>query len=347
MNTTAAFAVAEGSQVSEVRRAAQLLASRTGMSETGCGQVALVVSELATNLAKHARRGEILLRALGGERAMDEPAGVEILAIDAGPGMADFAVSRRPGYSTTGTLGHGLSTIERQAHFFQIYTTAAGTVALARLWRDGPTTARDWSPLDVGVVHVSKAGEDICGDDWSWRRREERLAIMVADGLGHGLLAHQAATMATRVFATRSEEAPGSVIAAVHGALRASRGAAVAMLAIDLDRGTARYAGLGNIAGAILHAAGTRQSMVSQNGTAGHTAPRVQEFSYPVAANSVVVMQSDGLATHWDLAAYPGLRLKHPSIVAGVLYRDMSRRRDDVTIVVAGPRAGATAPHMR
>jgi hypothetical protein len=78
--------------------------------------------------------------------------------------------------------------------------------------------------------------------------------------------------------------------------------------------------------------------MISQNGTAGHVATRVQEFSYPIAGQSLLVMFSDGLASQWDLDRYPGLRTRDPSVIAGVLYRDFSRRRDDVTVVVAKPR---------
>ena len=78
--------------------------------------------------------------------------------------------------------------------------------------------------------------------------------------------------------------------------------------------------------------------MVSQNGTAGHVASRIHEFSYPFSSRAMIVMFSDGLATQWDLAAYPGVSTRHPSIIAGVLYRDFSRRRDDVSVVVAKPR---------
>ena len=56
------------------------------------------------------------------------------------------------------------------------------------------------------------------------------------------------------------------------------------MLAIDLERRTATFAGLGNISGVVLHPTGARHSMVSHNGTAGHTAARIQEFHYPVPA---------------------------------------------------------------
>jgi hypothetical protein len=162
--------------------------------------------------------------------------------------------------------------------------------------------------------------------------------IFVADGLGHGLPAHEAATAATRVFAAGHELRPGRLVEDVHAALRPTRGAAVAALSVDLERRTATYAGLGNIGGVVLHPTGARQSMVSHNGTAGATAARIQEFHYVVPSGAIVVMFSDGLATQWDLGAYPGLQQRSASVIAGVLYRDFSRRRDDVTVVVARER---------
>ena len=53
---------------------------------------------------------------------------------------------------------------------------------------------------------------------------------------------------------------------------------------------------------------------------------------------ATIVMFSDGLTSRWDLASYPGLASKSPALIAGVLYRDHSRGRDDVTIVVARER---------
>jgi anti-sigma regulatory factor (Ser/Thr protein kinase) len=338
MNTTASFAVHEASQVAEPRRAALLLAQRLGYGEVRAGQVGIVVSELATNLAKHAKGGEILLRSLGDERMPCEPVGIEVLAIDSGPGMRDEALSRRDGYSTTGTLGHGLGAIERQAHLFDIYTQPTGTVAVARIWRDEMPDAVRQPRYEVGAVRVSKIGEDISGDDWTWSARDDRLALVVADGLGHGLAAYDASHAAVGIFRRHTEESPQEIVTRIHAGLRASRGAAVAAAAIDIERGVLRYCGLGNIGSVILLATGGRQSLVSQNGTAGHTATRIQEFNYPMPRESVLVMHSDGLGTRWDLSGHPGLRTCHPSVIAGVLYRDASRRRDDVTVVVVKER---------
>ena len=47
-----------------------------------------------------------------------------------------------------------------------------------------------------------------------------------------------------------------------------------------------------------------------------------------------MLLYSDGISTHWSLDAYEGLLSRDPSLIAGVVYRDHSRRRDDATVVV-------------
>jgi anti-sigma regulatory factor (Ser/Thr protein kinase) len=332
MNVTAAFAISEASQIGEPRRAVLWLAQQLEFSEERAGRAALVVSELGTNLVKHARGGEILLRATSS--CLGQRDGIEVVAVDAGPGLADAARSRTDGYSTSGSLGYGLGSIERQSDVFDLYSHTNGTAIVSSIRRDNrEPSSRTTSRYEVGAIQVAMQGQEVCGDGWDWRMRNGRLAVMVADGLGHGMHAHEAAREAVGVFARHHEQPPARVVEDVHAALRATRGAAVAMLAVDLERGTASYAGLGNIASTILAPAG-RYHMVAHNGTAGHTAARIQEFNYPVPAGSVIVSASDGLRTHWDLAAYPGLLLRSASVIAAILYRDFSRRRDDVTVVV-------------
>ena len=75
--------------------------------------------------------------------------------------------------------------------------------------------------------------------------------------------------------------------------------------------------------------------MVSHNGTVGYIMRKVQSIDYPWTDDSLLLMHSDGLATHWNLGRYPGLCQREPSLIAGVLYRDHKRGRDDVTVVVA------------
>ena len=336
MNLTAAIPVEDASQVGQARRAAALMADRLEFADPEAGRVALIATELASNLVKHARGGEFLLRPV--DNGDGERAGIEMLALDRGPGIPDLRASRQEGFSTAGTLGHGLSAIERQADRWDIYTHEGGTAAVAEVWRTGPPPALQLPPIALGAVNVSLTGEAVCGDAWTWRLRVNRLAVLVADGLGHGMQANEAAQAAVTVFEKEHELTPQTLVENVHLALRATRGAAISALAVDLERGVARYAGLGNVSCAILAAAGTRQSLVSHNGTAGHQAPRIQEFNYPFARNSVAIMYTDGLGSHWNVNAYPGIKTRHPTLLAGLLYRDFSRRRDDVTVVVARHR---------
>jgi anti-sigma regulatory factor (Ser/Thr protein kinase) len=337
-NVAGAIAVTEASQAAEGRRLAPWLASNLDFQEDRAGRAgraALVASELASNLHKHALKGEMLFRRL--KTPEGDADGMEILALDKGPGIPDVALSRRDGYSTAGMLGHGLGAVGRQADEIEIYTQPTGTVVAARLWRNAPAPNASRPRYEVGAVHVAIAAESVCGDDWAWRLRDGRLSIFLADGLGHGLLAHEPATAGTRVVNSSHELRPGRLVEEVHAALRPTRGAAVASLAVDLKRRTAAFAGLGNISGVGLHSSGVRHSMVSRNGTAGHMAPRVQEFHYPVPHGAIVVMSSDGLGTPWDLRAYPGPQQRSASVIAAVLYRDF-RRNDDVTVVVARER---------
>src|SRR5688572_16146015 len=88
----------ERSQVGSARRAASELATSLGFSAVICGKVALAVTEIGTNIVKHAGGGRIVLRAL--ERG--GVAGLEILGLDRGPGIANLAASVQHGRSTSG-----------------------------------------------------------------------------------------------------------------------------------------------------------------------------------------------------------------------------------------------------
>jgi hypothetical protein len=103
---------------------------------------------------------------------------------------------------------------------------------------------------------------------------------------------------------------------------------------VDLGAAEVRFAGIGNVS-AVLIGPERAHSLVSMNGTAGQGTFRAREFTYRFAPGTTLVISSDGLATHWSLEDYPGLALRRPGLIAGALYRDHSRRRDDVTVVAA------------
>jgi anti-sigma regulatory factor (Ser/Thr protein kinase) len=319
------FPVEDPSRVAEVRRAAAALSHDEGLDQTLAANAALISTEICTNLLKHARQGEVFLSTLS-DRAGP---GVEILAIDRGPGITDVAQCLADGYSSTNTPGTGLGAIARLSQEFDIYSQVdKGTVLVAQI------RTRSRAKTFVGAVVKPIAGEEVAGDAWAFRERDGRLALIVADGLGHGLMAARASAEAISAFRRDSESAPIAVLNRVHAALRGTRGAAVAVADIDPAQGVVRYAGIGNISGVIVRS-DKPLSMVSHNGTAGFHIPRLQEFLYPLPEEALIVMHSDGLTTNWNVDHYPGLRRRHPSIIAGVLYRDASRNRDDACVVAA------------
>jgi anti-sigma regulatory factor (Ser/Thr protein kinase) len=315
------LAVVDATQVGEARRLAAAECRVAGLDETHAGRVALVVTEAATNIVRHGSGGEILLRVLHADGAR----GIEVLAVDTGRGIEDVGRALRDGHSTAGTPGTGLGAIRRLSTVFDIYTSQGGTALLSQVWTGTPAL-----PVH-GAVCVAKPGETESGDVWALQVRPGGWRLIVADGLGHGLHAREAAVCVANAMLGARDGLAGALNTA-HLAARPTRGAAAAAAEVMPRSREVTYAGIGNVSGMLLSSGGSR-SMVSVNGTLGQGILRPREFSYPLPADSLVVLFSDGLVSHWSLDTYPGLSGRHPALVTGVLYRDHSRRRDDVTVV--------------
>lgn len=325
--------VHDASQVGAARRAAVAAAERLGAAEEETGKVALIVTELATNLARHGGGGEVLVRTL-----TQPAAGLEIVAIDRGPGIASVDRALRDGYSSRGTSGVGLGAVNRVADRCEIFSThGGGTAVLARIGLDGRARAAE---AVVAGVSVPKHGETVCGDAWSWSGDRSRWSVLVADGLGHGPDAAVASAEAVRIFALHAGASGADILAAAHEALRHTRGAAIGLAQVRPGAGELSFTGVGNIGGVALTPQGSR-SLVSHAGIVGHECRKIQTFSYPWSKESVLVLFSDGLQTRWTLDRYPALRGRDPALLAAVLYRDFARGRDDVTVVVGREAASA------
>jgi anti-sigma regulatory factor (Ser/Thr protein kinase) len=324
----ACLEVRDTSAAGYARRAAADLAQDLGFSTTQAGRLGIVVTEAAINVVKHGGGGELFLRTLGSNGMR----GIGLLALDRGPGISNLADAMRDGFSSAGTPGTGLGAIRRLSTLFDIYSApGAGTALVATVW-PGTPPAPGPGPLASGI-NVPYPGEHVSGDAWALATTPERTLVLVADGLGHGARAAAASEAAVAIFRERTDRQPVEILEAVHDGLRPTRGAAVAIAEVSRRRDVVRFAGIGNIAGTVL--SGDRTwSLVSHHGTAGHDVRRVQEFSYPWPPGATLVLHSDGLVSHWTLDRYPGLAARHPMLIAGILYRDFRRGRDDTTVVV-------------
>ena len=333
------FTIVEASQVAEARRAITAQARSLGFNDTELGKVAIIVTEAATNLVKHTPGGQLLVRSLNQAGML----GLELLALDQGPGLTNVSKALADGYSTAGSPGTGLGALARLSAVFDIHSLPTkGTALLVQLFKQngqpgpGAHVAGNGAslPLEIGAVCLPKPGQEVCGDNWEVIQGRDVSLLMVADGLGHGPEAATASRTAVETLSGKqTSRDPKAVIEAAHAALYHTRGAALAVAELDLPQSVVRFAGIGNIAGMILTTGPTRH-LASHNGIVGHRIRKIQEFSYPWFADALLVLHSDGLTTHWDLNAYPGLISRHPGLIAGVLYRDFSRGTDDASVVV-------------
>ena len=330
MNETLCLKVDEQSAVGEAQRRAAGISRRLGFGEDATGRVSIVARELASNMVKHAGGGVLVVQ----PQASPEPAGIEFLALDAGPGMRNIGESLRDGHSTAGSSGTGLGAVRRFSSALDIYAPpGAGTAVFSRMRATAAEQAPRPGALSIGAVCVPVHGEEVCGDAWAVHETAARSLILLADGLGHGRDAAEAADQAVQTFRVRAEHGLAEILTALDTALRPTRGAAVAVAEIVPARDVVTVAGLGNIGGAIYGGEAARH-LTTSDGTAGSGTREAALRAFPWPADGMLILHSDGLSSRWELDDYAGLRRRHPALIAGVLFRDHRRLRDDVTVVV-------------
>jgi anti-sigma regulatory factor (Ser/Thr protein kinase) len=321
------FRVEAAGTASAVRRTAERLAAELGLPDGRTADLSIVVAEAAGNLAKHAEQGVLVLRPV----RTAAQAGVEMIVIDSGPGMADVTRSVGDGHSTAGTLGIGLGAILRHASWADLHSVPGkGTVLAVQVWESAAP-----EPAWAAGLTRPLTGEQVSGDRYAVREIEGRRQVMVSDGLGHGPLAARASQEAVRAFEEAGALPAAAVVEVLHRRLGHTRGAAVAVADLDVDGGSVRFAGLGNITGTIFLPDGTRRGMVSLPGIAGHQKPQIREYEYPLPPSAVLLMHSDGVVDRWNPTDYPGLLARSPQVIAGTVLRDAGTRRDDAGVLVA------------
>jgi anti-sigma regulatory factor (Ser/Thr protein kinase) len=319
---TQVLVIEDSSQIGHARRTAQQLAEKNGFDVTDAGRVALVATELASNILKHASHGVLHLRVL----PRTNGAGIEMLAVDRAQGF-DLQACLTDGFSTGGTQGIGLGAVSRQTEVFDVYADSRGAVLLARLY-----PRQDKAPdRRIGISQHSLRNDPACGDVWHLAFDGPRISVLVIDGLGHGEEAERAARAGEKAFALLPFASPVLALEDMHHAMTGTRGGAVAVAQFDGD--ALKFVGIGNI-GACLIAADKSRGLASHPGIVGGQYRKAQAFDYAQVSGQLLIMYSDGLQSRWNLQDYPGLVHRHPAVIAAILHRDFCRGRDDVTVLV-------------
>lgn len=337
--------VHDSTRVRDARVAAEHAAALAGLDEQRTATAALVATELATNLLKHAGGGQVLVdvvapRDLSDGR--DETRLVQVVAVDHGPGIADVSAALSDGFTTTRSLGAGLGTCARLADAFDLHSVPGrGTVVAARIGAVPDGRAGGGGPVAgvrAGGVNVPFGGADYSGDAWAWVRSGDRLTLMLADGLGHGPEAARASTAAVEALRAAAHLTPSQALRRLDTALAPTRGAAVAVAQVDTRAAVLRFAGVGNI-GARLCEGGVWRHLVSRPGIVGtHRPTTLREDETAWSDDRVLVLHSDGLPSRWTPTPDTCRTGADPAVTAAVTIRDASSParpvRDDTTVAV-------------
>jgi anti-sigma regulatory factor (Ser/Thr protein kinase) len=319
--------VSGASDVGAIRRAVVGYADRLRAGPELANRAGQAATELATNVLRHALPGGwILVRPL-------PSAAVEILAVDRGPGIGDVTVALSGRSGRPYGLGCGLSAVARVSSYFDIDSgPGRGTTVLAVVASGHPSGApalppRSWAGVSVGI-------DEACGDGWAIAEDSGGTTVTVVDGIGHGAYASAAADAAVCTLAQDPADLD-EYLDRANAAMLGTRGAAVMVCRLEPDRGEVRCLSAGNVSGGIL-SDGRQRTLASYRGAVGISAmpPPTRVTCYPWPAGATLVLWTDGLAGHIDLAGYAELLRHDPAIAAAALHREHSTDRDDATVVV-------------
>ncbi|MEQ9442270.1 MAG: ATP-binding protein/SpoIIE family protein phosphatase [Cyclobacteriaceae bacterium] len=319
--------------LSLIKREVAQKARALGFSAERVGTLDIIISELSSNLLKFGeRKREFLWKSI----QQQGKAGIEIIAIDKGPGITHVYQALQDGYSTSGTSGEGLGAVKRLSDFFDIYSQPNnGTIVLCRCFVKS-TKKKPGKPFTIGAVCIAKPGEHECGDGYQtiYNPAKKLFGILVVDGLGHGHEAHLASQLALLQYTKDIGRKPADSLAQIHEAIQNTRGAVGLIVSLDLEHQKLIYSGVGNISGK-LTAWDRPSSLVSENGTLGYKTSRIREHEAHWKRGQMLIIHSDGIPSRWDLTAYPQIEKHDPTLLAACLYRDYARNHDDATVIVS------------
>ncbi|MGW0610170.1 ATP-binding SpoIIE family protein phosphatase [Streptomyces sp. NPDC002788] len=333
--------VDDSTRVRDVRVAAEEASACAGLPSNRTATAALVATELATNLLRHADGGHVLINLVQREYDGGRRTCVQLLSLDHGPGIPDVAAAMRDGYSTTvaASLGAGLGTCRRIANDFDLHSAPGrGTVVLARIDHEPALRHKEPPPPGprAGGVNVPLGRAEYSGDAWARVRSGDRLTLLLADGLGHGAKAAEASTAAVTELPGLAELPPSEILRRLGRSLRPTRGAAVAVAQADLSSGQLHFAGIGNVGGR-LRTDGTWKPLLSHPGIVGAQAPDLPAQREPWRDDSLLVLHSDGLPSRWT-PPEDVLFSCDPAVAAAVVLRDAGSAarpvRDDTCVAV-------------
>jgi serine phosphatase RsbU (regulator of sigma subunit) len=175
------------------------------------------------------------------------------------------------------------------------------------------------------------AGEIVSGDAGVIVQQDDGMFIAIADVLGHGPEANILAEETAAYLSEAAGPALVDLMLELHGRLRGTAGAAVALAYLDGTPGRLRYVGVGNTRCRRFGSADSR--LVSRDGTVGLHLSTPREQSLQLQAGDLVLLTSDGVKESFGVEDYPGLLGDSPAVVARLVVQRFGKDYDDATCV--------------
>ena len=326
-----AMEIAHSSDLNAVKRVAKAMTAAIGFEERESEEIVLAVSELASNLIRHATRGMLTLTPLadGGH------SGIQIESVDKGPGIADVEQSITDGFSTVHSLGYGLGTVNRLMDEFDIASQpGVGTQVVCRRWVRADEPGTMLCPLEFGAATRAKPEmKSVNGDDFVIRQWNQSALVGVIDGLGHGQWAQKAAQAARIYIESHFDQPLTDIFRGVGRMCRATRGVVMTLARFDWAQDKLTFAAVGNIEARVFNSPEPVKFIV-RRGIIGLNAPHPVVLERHWNPNNIMVLHSDGVRTHWQWEEFPELAEESATVIAQKLLRALAKDTDDATVLV-------------
>jgi anti-sigma regulatory factor (Ser/Thr protein kinase)/serine/threonine protein phosphatase PrpC len=336
------FEVRETYDIGFIRRQITDLMTNLQFSEKKIAEVAIVVSELCSNLIKHsAVDGKIkILQILGEGRT-----GIEIVAEDKGPGIENVDEALKDGVSSRGTMGGGFGAIRRLSDFFDISsnkkmlgnsTIEPGTIVTVRKWSGSSLSTLGTNNSDISISVLSRPykGLAVNGDSYYFKSFQEREIIAVIDGLGHGTQAYEAANCAVKTIDGNTHKSIEEIIRTMNKDLKKTRGAVVALFIIDKFKKEFEMLSIGNIDSRYMSENSTER-LFSNNGFIGAYNGNCKTIRRAYKKGDMLVICTDGISPRWETEKYTNGFTNNPAALCNIIFKEYSRENDDATTLVA------------
>ncbi|MCF8298074.1 MAG: SpoIIE family protein phosphatase [Saprospiraceae bacterium] len=338
------YAINKNSDIGLCRRKAVSLAKQIGFNDVNSGEVAIIITELATNVLKHGGGiGKFLINRIENNENNE---GIEIWCCDSGNGFKDIQKASEDGYSDKSSLGLGIGAIRRLSDEFDFNPNVPEN--LKSIIENGSynykncirttkwLTKTNWiiknNNISIGAASRAKPGETLNGDDYVIVNLSSTLVLVaLIDGLGHGKHAHFASNLAKEQLLLKKDQPIELIMQYVHNALKGSRGAVLGLCKIDTEKEKLIFTGIGNIEGQVFNKSDSK-SLISFGGIVGHNmrTPRVFEFDFK--KGYTLCIYSDGITSNWKNQEIDWN--ENPQSNAEKLLNNNSRISDDATVII-------------